>query len=193
MSYQAQPYAESLRQARRDKHWSQRELATKAGMPQTHISKIESGAVDLRLSTLLTLARLLDLELVLTPRSTLLAVQAVIREGQSDYLARATRGLLGQLSSIAGRASEIYPHHSAADRLADLIIEISSIDALPQSVFNLAELQNIVDDLKAGVASPEPDNRRISVAVARLVDLRNALVHGVSSVDKPAYSLNEED
>jgi transcriptional regulator with XRE-family HTH domain len=71
VSHQAEAFAQSLRQARRQKGWSQRDLSGKAGIPQAHFSRIESGAVDVKVSTLVELARLLDLELVLAPRASL--------------------------------------------------------------------------------------------------------------------------
>lgn len=54
--------ARVLRQAREGLGLSQRELGRRAGVPQSHVSKIESGQVDLRLSSLVALARVLDLE-----------------------------------------------------------------------------------------------------------------------------------
>ncbi|WP_460588363.1 helix-turn-helix domain-containing protein [Haliea atlantica] len=88
MSYSTEHIARSLKQARIDKKLSQRSLAAKAGVPQSHLSKIENGAVDLRLSSLIELARVLDLELLLVPRKTASAVNAVIgslsREGQKS-------------------------------------------------------------------------------------------------------------
>jgi transcriptional regulator with XRE-family HTH domain len=61
-------FAVQLRAAREHRGLTQRELGALAGVPQSHISKIESGAVDLRLSSLVALARILDLALVLEPR-----------------------------------------------------------------------------------------------------------------------------
>lgn len=71
--------ARLLKAARKAKGLSQRELSDKAGVPQAHISKIESGAVDLRVSSLLALARVLDLELALVPRDAVPAVQSIVR------------------------------------------------------------------------------------------------------------------
>jgi transcriptional regulator with XRE-family HTH domain len=65
MSYATKDIARALRAAREAKGLSQRELGRKAGVPQGHISRIESGAVDLRVSSLIELARVLDLELAL--------------------------------------------------------------------------------------------------------------------------------
>lgn len=80
MTYSLQSIGERLRTARQQKRWSQRALADATGLPQSHISKIENGAIDLRLSSLLELARNLDMELVLVPRKNLTAVQALSQQ-----------------------------------------------------------------------------------------------------------------
>ncbi len=57
----------------------QSELGSKLGLPQSHISKIEQGSTDPRLSTVTDMARLLDQELVLVPRTMLPAIKALIK------------------------------------------------------------------------------------------------------------------
>jgi transcriptional regulator with XRE-family HTH domain len=51
-------------------------------VPQSHISKIESGSVDLRISSLIALARVLDLELLVVPKKSVPAIKSIIRSGQ---------------------------------------------------------------------------------------------------------------
>jgi transcriptional regulator with XRE-family HTH domain len=85
VTYQAEAFARSLRQARLKKGWSQRVLSAKAGIPQAHISRIESGSVDVKVSTLVEIARLLDLEVFLAPRASLPALEAVIREAEARH------------------------------------------------------------------------------------------------------------
>ena len=87
MDYAIEQIAETLKEARARKELSQRALSTLAGLPQSHISKIENGAVDLRLSSLIELARVLDLELTLIPRNAAIAVNArsyCVRNCHSD-------------------------------------------------------------------------------------------------------------
>ena len=79
MTYATEHIASALKDARRAKSLTQRALGRKAAVPQSHISKIENGAVDLRVSSLVELARALDLELMLVPRKTVSAVQAIVR------------------------------------------------------------------------------------------------------------------
>ena len=71
---------QSLKSARQEKNLSQRALSRKTGIQQTQISRIESGQADLRVSTLVELARSLDLEVVLIPRSLLPAVSSMTQK-----------------------------------------------------------------------------------------------------------------
>lgn len=73
----------SLKNIRLEKKLKQSELGSKLGLPQSHISKIEQGATDPRLSTVTDMARLLDQELVLVPRHMLPTIKAII-EGNND-------------------------------------------------------------------------------------------------------------
>ncbi len=79
MTEDTQEIAQALLKARQAKGLSQRALSQRAGVPQGHISKIERGTVDLRLSSLVAIARVLDLELALVPRKSLPAVQSIAR------------------------------------------------------------------------------------------------------------------
>ena len=69
---------QQLKRARLAKKLKQSELGVKLGLPQSHISKIEQGGSDPRLSTVTDMARLLDQELVLVPRSMLPAIRAML-------------------------------------------------------------------------------------------------------------------
>lgn len=73
------PILQALKARRIEKRWSQRDLAQKIGTPQSHLSKIESGLTDPRLCSLIELARTLELELMLIPRSLAPAVRAIVR------------------------------------------------------------------------------------------------------------------
>jgi transcriptional regulator with XRE-family HTH domain len=75
-------------QARRQHHWSQRDLGEKVGLPQTHISGIETGRIVPRFDTLLDIVRVLDRDLLMVPRALVPAVQALIRgEGERPLYA----------------------------------------------------------------------------------------------------------
>lgn len=68
-----------LKNARREKGLSQHALGQKVGIPQSHLSNIEGGLVDLQTSSLIELARALDLEVMLVPRILVNTVNALKR------------------------------------------------------------------------------------------------------------------
>lgn len=70
---------EQIKEARKRRGWGQRELGSAVGLPQPHISAIESGAIVPRFDTLLDMVRVLDLDLLLVPRSLVPAIQSLIR------------------------------------------------------------------------------------------------------------------
>jgi HTH-type transcriptional regulator / antitoxin HipB len=71
-----------LIKARQARHWSQRELASRVGLPQVHISAIETGKVAPRFNTLLDLVRVLGFDLLLIPRPLVPAVQSLMRDSE---------------------------------------------------------------------------------------------------------------
>ncbi len=83
MTYLLEEIGNKLRAARLRSGLSQRDLSAKAGLPQAQISKIENGATDLRLSSLIALSRALDLELEMIPRRAVPAVEALVRDVES--------------------------------------------------------------------------------------------------------------
>jgi transcriptional regulator with XRE-family HTH domain len=75
-----------LIEARHSRGWSQAELGRRLGLPQMHISGIETGKIVPRFDTLLDLVRVLDRDLLMVPRSLVPAVQALIRDyGRRDH------------------------------------------------------------------------------------------------------------
>lgn len=69
-----------LKAARLKRGWSQAELGRKVGLPQTHVSTIEAGKTVPRFDTLLDIARTLDHDLLMVPRSLVPAIQALARD-----------------------------------------------------------------------------------------------------------------
>ena len=76
---------EQLKSARQQQGMKQSELGDKLGLPQSHISKIEQGANDPRLSTVIDMARVLNQELVLIPRQMVSVVRSLLKgEGEDE-------------------------------------------------------------------------------------------------------------
>jgi HTH-type transcriptional regulator/antitoxin HipB len=59
----------AIRQARREKNLTQADLATRSGVWQETISKVEAGRGGTKLDTVLALLAALDLELLVSTRS----------------------------------------------------------------------------------------------------------------------------
>ena len=70
----------ALKDAREKRGWTQRHLASRLGLTQTHISGIESGKIVPRYDTLLELVRILDSDLLMVPRALVPVVQSLIRD-----------------------------------------------------------------------------------------------------------------
>lgn len=91
-----------LKEARRERGWSQAELGRRSSLPQMHISGIESGKIVPRFDTLLDLVRVLDYDLLMVPRSLVPALQALIRDHRDPNQKRDE----GERSLYAGQDDE---------------------------------------------------------------------------------------
>ena len=92
----------ALKDAREKRGWTQRDLASRVGLTQTHISGIESGKIVPRYDTLLELVRILDHDLLMVPRALVPVVQSLIR----DHLQRDEEGDGEERSLYADDADE---------------------------------------------------------------------------------------
>ena len=73
----------ALKAERLKRGWSQLELGRRVGLPQVHISSIETGKTVPRYDTLLDLVRVLEFDLVMVPRPLVPAVHALLRNSQN--------------------------------------------------------------------------------------------------------------
>ena len=74
----------ALKEARENRGWSQKELGSRLGLPQMHISGIESGKIVPRYDTLLEIVRMLDRDLIMVPRALVPVVQSLVRDHVKD-------------------------------------------------------------------------------------------------------------
>ena len=74
----------ALIEARKKRDWSQRDLASRLGIGQRHISGIESGKIVPRYDTLLEIVRMLDCDLIMVPRALVPILQSLVRDHLSD-------------------------------------------------------------------------------------------------------------
>lgn len=71
-------FARAIRVQRNRRGISQLELGERLKMPQSQIARFEAGERDIRLSTLMEIARALDLEPMLVPKRLIPAVRYMI-------------------------------------------------------------------------------------------------------------------
>ena len=74
----------ALIEARKELDWSQRDLASRLGIGQRHISGIESGKIVPRYDTLLEIVRMLGCDLIMVPRALVPIVQSLVRDHLKD-------------------------------------------------------------------------------------------------------------
>ena len=197
MSYAIEYIAGSLKAARERKGLSQRTLSAKAGVPQSHLSKIENGAVDLRLSSLVELARVLDLELTLVQRKKLPAVRAIIRGddgGQRDV--QTERQAAKMLQRLGGQIAELPSETLSESAVQELQRRARELMHFKLSAGDLVHLQ----EASAAMQEFLSDSRNLEAveqAQSQLRLLRNALAHGAGasapSLPRPAYRLDGDD
>jgi transcriptional regulator with XRE-family HTH domain len=191
-----EPLANTIRQVRQQKGWSQRELSARAHVPQAQISRFETGSVDPQVSTLIELARTLDLELTLIPRAAAIAVGAAVRSAEERSEQRAAQALLDKLRNAAALAYDSAPEREEIISIQNSLRQLEPMAARIRSLKLEPELQRLLLNLDAFVTYPPAQRGRhanvLIDAAAWLRNLRNQLAHAVSE-ERPAYSLDDED
>lgn len=197
MAYETEQMVAALRAARSNRGLSQRALSEASGVPQAQISRIEKGAVDLRLSSLVALARALDMELTLVPRNALPAVRSIVRSGEPAGGVGGSAHALEAVRSLRQTTDDLRDHARASTEFAQLQRLVRELRSSRLSVPQVEAVRKIQKDLEAlrdQAARPEALRR----AIAQIRVLRNAAAHASeeppgSSSMKPAYTLDDED
>lgn len=193
MSYSREYISEALKSARERKGLSQRELGDLAGVPQSHISKIESGGVDLRLSSLIELARVLNLELTLVPKKSSAAVGAIIRSVEQDN--QSSKALAKEFAKIQNNIARASEKLSPSKEIAQLNRQVKELSRLQLTMPHLDALQKINEHLAFKFEDPLASNKALKESITQITQLRNKLVHSVpaETSPRPAYTLEDED
>lgn len=198
MSARIDEIAASIRAARQAKALTQKQLGQRVGLPQSHISKIEKGVVDLQLSSLVEIARALDLELKLVPRKALAAVEGAVRAHGTTVETSRALNLLNEQAQLAERIKDSFP-------------DLSQIQGFQNAIRNTPKLQFEAAQLKALDEALRPAKRLKSLLgkqqdaakVARLLEeaisslkhFRNNQVHTPlieARSQLPAYRLEKD-
>ena len=210
MIYSIQQIVSDLKSARKEKQLTQRELSEKVKLPQSQISKIESGVVDLRLSSLVELSRALDLELMLVPRKLLPAVQSMTRKTTHSKLesSKSTRESIVALRKLSKTAKDlgnkqpdlksIWAVQNAANQLRNYKLPKEFLVQINESNRKLKEISEQMDKLRkltlmsskaelkntmSYLEQPKIDvetQRKIKEISDNLANIRNSLAHQVS-------------
>ena len=192
MAYASDHIIRALRAAREHSGLSQRDLSARIGLPQSHISKIESGTSDLRLSSLVELTRGLDHELVLVPRKLLPTVEAMIGNAsptRSDDV-RLRSAVLNRARAAIARLGRAHPEEPIVERLS---LTLSDLADNQLGGSDLDTIRSITDRLLTS-----PNGSDVLPALQRasqsLRALRNRIARIASDAPRrPAYSLDEEE
>ena len=207
-SYAVKQLARTLKETRLTRGLSQRELAALAHLGQSRLAKIEAGATDLRASTLIQLARALELEVVLTPRRVLPAVQAMTespRKPREEPESRSVRGTPSRVlrhiqqhlaalernqPEASGFTQEIQRAKRAALALAEHAQELPAFTLQPlrRSVHWLASARSKKDNPKLSLAKAAAQLEELRLMLPGLKHLQQR-----PQLQRGAYSLEEDE
>jgi transcriptional regulator with XRE-family HTH domain len=194
MRYQLDDIAKALKAARESKGLSQRALAEKSGVLQTRISRIESGAADFRVSTLVALTRALDLEVALVPRNALAAVQSLARASGPVAVSRDTTAALKELRRVHQQLASLPDIDRTSAEYAQLQRHLRDVSKFELDRAHLDALSALRKAFRGNANKTDSLRRALTQAQA----LRNDLAHSAATLPrpdavKPAYSLDDED
>lgn len=199
MSRKIDEIAATIRAARQAKALTQNELGQRVGLPQSHISKIEKGAVDLQLSSLVQIARALDLEVKLVPRKALAAVEGAVRAHGSTAATSRALNLLNEQERLAERIKNSFPKISQTEAFQ---IAIRNMRKLP---FDAAQLKDLDEALRPAKqlkslidahGSEAKLAKQLAKATSSLRHFRNIQMQSSlieTGRQHPAYRLEEDD
>lgn len=198
MGAQIEQIVRSLRDARQAKGLSQRELSVSAVVPQGHISKIENAAVDLRVSSLVALARALDLELMLVPRGAVAAVRSISAGAgtAATHDGKGARRVRRELARLQDALDHLPASVSSGTELAELLRLVRDLRRFRPAFLDRPTIRRAARAVDTLLRKPVAVDA-VRRSVSELRTLRDALAHGrvpdeVASV-RPAYSLDDDD
>jgi transcriptional regulator with XRE-family HTH domain len=199
MIYATEYIARTLREARENKGLSQRELSTKSGVPQGHISKIENGAVDLRASSLVALARVLDLELLFIPRQAVSAVKSIVRSTAQSTPpdGETARQIRKKLVHLQKTISDLPSERLSQSELETLQRQARELNNYRFSRSDLEAIRETSKIAKKFIKNPENLNA-IRNVFSQFRDRRSEPAQGRDSGSdiesiRPAYDLDDDD
>lgn len=193
MTYIIEEIIQTIKTARINKRLSQRALSAKAGIPQSHISNIENGGVNIKLSTLINLARALDLEVTLVPRKLIPAVYSITGNNKTNLShVAAALSVEKELKKIKKALNGIQAIPGAVKQVNEIRTIVHEISNTRLPTKYLAQLREASEKIRAVQEGPAALKEFRQVAKSLQV-MRNKLVHNIPDIPTPAYSLDDDD
>lgn len=198
MKYELTDLTATLKAAREAKGLSQRELGQLVGAPQSHISKIENGRVDLRVTSLIEIARALDMELTIVPRRSLSAIKSIAQGTvhRPTETARNPTAIQKELKRVENTITNLIRKHPTNEQLAQFQRQTRELQRLrvPDSYLNA------IRAAEKNLRSIERNTKSLGTIGETLLEfrnLRNTVAHIVSGaaeaeVSQPAYTLDDD-
>ena len=206
MSYAIEYIGKMLKDARKRKGLSQRALSEQSGVRQYQISKIENGAVDLRISSLIELARALNLDLKLVPRKAIPAVDSIVHSTTPTVAAKPAGKELQKTLDAVKKLRIAYPDISEVRKLQKNIQGITNLQGIGSELEKLREITKPIREIQKlheasnkileAVRIPANQLQALRDANNSARILRNQIAHNSPStptLPKPAYNLDEDD
>lgn len=193
MTYIIEEIIQTIKTARINKRLSQRALSAKAGIPQSHISKIENGGVNIKLSTLIDLARALDLEVTLVPRKLIPAVYSITGNNKTNLShVAAALSVEKELKKIKNALNGIQTIPDAVKQVNELRTILHEIGNTRLPTKYLGQLREASEKIRAVREGPAA-LKEFRQTAKSLQEMRNKLVHNIPDIPTPAYSLDDDD
>ncbi len=192
MSYKTEYITRQLRAAREGQKMSQRELSARSGLTQSHISQIERGTMEPGLSSLVDVARALDLEIVLVPKKLMPAIRNILESTSvsSDMLTSDQRKMVRRLERQFTQFRDAFGSASEADMFKD---SLALLRHLPLPVEELDNFKEATARLDRWQTDP-PSSKELHHIAHTIRLLRNVAVHRDRdhAVPRSAYALEED-
>lgn len=197
MTYAIEQIVRGLKQARESKGLSQRQLAKMVNIPQSHISKIESNLVDLRVSSLVEIARALDMEIAVVPRKAIPAINSIARSTQSAATNSAVTSVAKELERFQHTINQLSRQQLPAKEIAQIQRRVQDLKRLELPSSSLKAIKEASSDLRAFMRNNE-NVYALKKALNEMQALRSAMAHAAANVrpldkPRPAYSLEVDD
>ncbi len=193
MVYKTEHITQQIRATREAMDMSQRELSARSGLTQSHISQIERGTMEPGLSSLVEVARALDLEIVLAPKKLMPAIRNMLESvsAASGALTSDQRKLVGRLDRWLSQVKDRFAIASEAATFKD---SLALLRHLPLPADELERLKDATEHLDRWQTDP-PTGQELSELARAVRQMRNLAVHRDrdDAVPRSAYALDEDD